>query len=295
MSRYVRFSRAGVLLLLSLFTGIVACKREAAPAPSGEKYGYQLPQGNQPFDAEIAAFYKKYHCYILYKYSPADFRYEIATSLNDTSWQPDPANVAPALSFLMKECLQLYPDSFLLQVLPYRILLPERIDSFVSRAADAVTNNYVSCNGFAASNYMMAFAWANKQLPQQTPAQLKALRGGLHRCLWKRAYNAQQLEMPDSFAMYQPDYINMDEDAYYAAGLVTRITNAHTFNNPYCLGQDFMDFIGAITSTSAAEMERTLLSPQVDVSGLIRVKYDIIRRYYQRKYSIDLQAIGNRP
>ncbi|MBO9730638.1 MAG: hypothetical protein J7623_18490 [Chitinophaga sp.] len=295
MSRYIRFFRTNALWLLVLLTGVVACKREAVPMPSGEKYGYRLPQGNQPFDADITAFYKKYHCYILYKYSPADFRYAIGTSINDTSWQPDPANVAPALSFLMKECLQQYPDSFLQQVLPYRILLPERIDSFVSRNGDGTSNNYVGSNGFAATDYMMAFGWANKQLLQQTPARLKALRGGLHRCLWKRAFNAQELEMPDSFALYQPDYLNMDEEAYHAAGLVTRIHNAYMFNNPYCLGQDFLDFIGVITSTSAEEMEGTLLSPQVDVSGLIRVKYDVIRRYYQRKYNIDLQAIGNRP
>jgi hypothetical protein len=295
--RYFRFD---ILCLLLLLTGIFACKREAAPAPSGDKYGYQLPQGNHPYDDAIVAFYKKYHCYILYKYTPVDFKYAITTSLGDTSWLPDPADVQPALNFLLQECLQLYPDSFLYQVLPYRILLPSRIDSLVRIAEYGmpIISKYVSGVGFATTDYMMAFGWANHQLPQQTPAQLKMLRGWLHQNLWKRAYNAQQLEMPDSFALYSPDYISMpneDNFNFYAVGLVARIHDAYKMNNPYCLGRDFTDFIAAITSKSAAEWESTLLSPAVDVSGLIKVKRGIVLRYYQRKYGIDLQAIGNRP
>lgn len=297
MRIYFRYFRSDILWLLLLLTGIFACKRETAPTPSGEKYGYQLPQGNHPYDDAIVAFYKKYHCYILYKYTPVDFKYAITTSLRDTSWQPDPAEVEPALNLLLKECLQLYPDSFLHQVLPDRILLPARIDSLVSIAefGQPIVFKYVNSVGFATTDYMMAFAWANNKLPQQTPEQLRMLRGWLHQCLWKRAYNARQLEMPDSFALYSPDYINMNEDDFYAAGMVARIHDGRTMNNPYCLGRDFTDFIAAITSKSANEWERTLLSPAVDVSGLINVKRGIILRYYQRKYGIDLQAIGNRP
>lgn len=292
--RYFRFD---ILCLLLLLTGIFACKREAAPDPSGEKYGYQLPQGNHPYDDAIVAFYKKYHCYILYKYTPVDFKYAITTSLGDTSWLPDPADVEPALNFLLQECLQLYPDSFLLQVLPDRILLPARIDSLISIAefGKPVVFKHVNSVGFATTDYMMAFGWANHQLPQQTPAQLKMLRGWLHQNLWKRAYNARQLEMPDSFALYSPDYRNMNEADFYAAGMVARIYDAYKMPNSYSLGRDFTDFIAAITSKSAAELESTVLSPAVDVSGLIRLKRGIILRYYQRKYGIDLQAIGNRP
>lgn len=295
--RYFRFD---ILCLLLVLNGIFSCKREAAPDPSGEKYGYQLPQGNHPYDDAIVAFYKKYHCYILYKYTPVDFKYAITTSLGDTSWQPDPADVEPALNLLLKECLQLYPDSFLYQVLPDRILLPARIDSLISMAefGQPIVFKYVNSTGFATTDYMMAFAWANHQLPQQTPEQLRMLRGWLHQCLWKRAYNAGQLEMPDSFALYSPDYIKMpneDDFNFYSVGLVARIHDAYKMNNSYCLGRDFTDFIAAITSKSAEEWEHTLLSPAIDVSGLIRVKRDIILHYYQRKYGIDLQAIGNRP
>lgn len=285
------------LLPILLLAGIFGCKREAAPTLSGEKYGYQLPQGNHSYDDAIVAFYKKYKCYILYKYTPVDFKYAITTSLLDTSWQPDPADVAPALNFLMTECLQLYPDSFLHRVLPYRILLPARIDSFVQLSVEGggTTKTYTNSTGFATTDYMMAFAWANNKLPQQTPEQLRTLRGWLHQSLWKRAYNARQLEMPDSFALYSPDYVNMNEDDFYAAGMVARIHDAYKMNNGYCLGRDFTDFIAAITSKSAAAWEGTLLSPAVDVSGLISVKRGIVLRYYKRKYGIDLQAIGNRP
>jgi len=198
----------------------------------------------------------------------------------------------------MKECLQLYPDSFLYQVLPDRILLPARIDSLISIAefGQPVTFKYVNSTGFATTDYMMAFAWANNKLPQQTPEQLRMLRGWLHQHLWKRANNAGQLEMPDSFALYSPDYVRMlNEDNFYAAGMVARIYDGYKTNNTYCLGRDFADFIAAITSKSAEEWNSTLLSPAVDVSGLISVKRGIVLRYYQRKYGIDLQAIGNRP
>lgn len=297
MRIHTRYFRSDILWLLLLFAGIVACKREVAPVPSGDKYGYQLPQGNHPFDDAIVAFYKKYHCYILYKYTPVDFKYAITTSLGDTSWQADPADIPPALNFLLKECLQLYPDSFLYKVLPDRILLPARIDSLISVAefGQPITFKFVGSTGFATTDYMMAFAWANNKLPQQTPEQLRMLRGWLHQNLWKRAYNTRQLEMPDSFALYSPDYRYMNETDFYAAGMVARIYDAYKMPNSYSLGRDFTDFIAAITSKSAAELENTVLSPAVDVSGLIRVKRDIVLRYYQRKYGIDLQAIGNRP
>lgn len=56
---------------------------------------------------------------------------------------------------------------------------------------------------------------------------------------------------------------------------------------------DFLCFINAITGQTKAELEATILSPAVDVKGLVRQKYDGLIRYYKTTYGVDLQAIGD--
>jgi len=284
-------------MLLVLLAGLAACSREEAALPSGIKYGYQLPQGNHSYDDTIVKFYKKYETFILYKFSLADFRYVLSRSIIDTAWQPAPEDVGPALNFMIKECMQLYPDPFLMQVLPNRILLAGRLDSIYnvkeeSGAFHQEAKPFITAVG---TDQMLAFGWANPQLLTKTPVALRQIRGELNALLFKRACDKGVLKYPDSLSLYQPYYGNVYPYNNLALGTLLTIPNGFWTDKIYCLKQDLYAFIAAITRYSEAEMEGNLLTGSVDVSGKLRKKRDIIIRFYEREYGVNLQAIGNRP
>ncbi|MNR49214.1 hypothetical protein D3C85_1685630 [compost metagenome] len=56
---------------------------------------------------------------------------------------------------------------------------------------------------------------------------------------------------------------------------------------------DFMDYITAIVTHSASELEASIFLPENDPQGRFKFKYNAIINYYKAKYSLDLQSIGN--
>jgi len=127
--RFRFFSRL-YILVFSLMS-IVSCQKESPLVVSepGTNVFYQLPQGNHPYDDEIVEFYKNYNCFILYKFSEADYNYNWTASVTTTLSveSADTMYISDALKYLHRNLFDIYPKQFLKETMPFSILLASKI------------------------------------------------------------------------------------------------------------------------------------------------------------------------
>lgn len=268
-------------LFLFLLIVLAACGRESAPTPTPPAPLHVLPQGNGPVDDTILAFHRQYRSYVLYRFSQSDYAWNYTSTKTDTAFNAHPAYIDTALQFFKKQLMVYYPEAFLQQTMPFRILLAAYIGSGQARSA----------TGFASTNGMLAIGWADSTILNKTPAEAKAMRSQLHRCYWERAYRTLSVDIPPAFAALAPavGYANL-------YGSYERLTEGVVSTAPALnLAEDFLSYIELITGKTTAELEAGLFQPNIDQKGLIRKKYNAIVDYYRLEQGIDLQAIGQLP
>ncbi|WP_295117398.1 hypothetical protein [uncultured Chitinophaga sp.] len=266
------------LMIISVV--MLSCNKEAALTPSDFGKLYTLPQGNNSYDDSIMACYNKYQTYILYKFTQQDYVYNYIELKTDSAFVANPLYISAALRFLHTELLNVYPESFLQKTMPFKILLAAYLGSGTNR----------NPKGFASTISMLAIGWADSALAQKTPAELKLLRGYMHRYYNERAYRVDLVKVPAEFAALAPAlYGSVNAANKYSLGVL----DPH--GNDLNLASDFLSYIEVITSQSKAQLEAGILRPAVDTKGLIRKKYNIVLNYFQTGFGVDLQAIGERP
>lgn len=269
------------VLLASFLMVFTACRKEKILTPSVDVPGYTLPQGNHSYDDSIVKFYQKYNCYILYRFTHADFAYNYTTMRPDSAFSANPAYIGNALRFFYDQLVTLYPESFLKKTLPFKVLLA----SYIGTASKRDTT------GFASTISALTIGWADSTLVNKTPAEIKKLRGFLHRFYMERAYRVKSVDIPQAFIRLAPyEYNEVQPYNKYAKGVIGNMYGADM-----SVVSDFLDYIEAITSHSKAELEATLLSPAVDTKGLIRRKYEIVVNYFTNNFDTNLQAVGEKP
>lgn len=278
-----------IYMFFFLLSGSIlfGCKKnEEKLTPSDISVPYQLPQGNNAFDATIVDFNKRFGTFFLYKFNAVDFG---ATPVYATSNFgdlytiniADEAYVGKVLAFVQKNWLNHYPDPFLKQYLPYKILLGNDMRSKTSpNTKYSVLPSY---NHMALSNFSSTF-------DAMTAAAKKTFVNTIHVEFFNFMNNRGKLDIPAEFTTVTN---------YTQTGITA--TNFHTFgyvnylvslqdNKPV---RDFLSYIALITSRTKAELDVSILAPTTDTNGLVKRKYDIIINYYKTKYNVDLQAIGN--
>lgn len=269
------------LLLAFILTALMACRKEAVLTSPAEVPGYTLPQGNHSYDDSIVQFYRKYNCYMLYRFTHTDFAYNYTNMREDSAFNANPAYIGNTLRFVYEQLILQYPEAFLQKTLPFKILLASYIGSGPSRDAA----------GFASTISTLTVGWADSTLLNKTPAEIKQLRGQLHRFYMERAYRVKSIDVPMAFLELAPfDYTSSTAANKYSMGII-----GNTTGQPMNVIVDFLDYIEVITSHSKAELEATLFSPAVDTKGLIKRKYEVVTNYFTNNFGTDLQAVGNRP
>ncbi|MCW3467031.1 hypothetical protein [Chitinophaga nivalis] len=271
-----------VYYLLALIILLMACKREAALTPSPATPMYTLPQGNHGYDDTIMTCYKKYGAYILYRFTQDDYSYNYSDRKSDSAFVANPVYISAALQFFKTQLLDVYPESFIQQTIPYKILLASYIGSGATRSA----------KGFASTNSALAIGWADSTLVQklQSPAAVKQVRSWLHRYYIERAYRAKIIQVPEAFAALAPSlYGAISPETQYEKGVLG------TPGSDLNLVVDFLAYVEAITGNSQAQLEAGLFSRKVDKKGLIRQKYNTVINYFNVTYGVNLQAIGDMP
>ncbi len=259
---------------------MVACQKEKKLTATPYESPYKLPQGNTPADDAIMAIHQKYGSYVLYRFTQADYAYGYTTKKPDSAFNANPAYVANALRFFQEQLMAHYPESFLRETMPYKILLASYIGSGTNR----------STSGFASTMSMLAIGWADSTIQLKTPAELKKMRGSLHYYYWERAFRTNNVTLPREFLDLAPVYVYVNVVNRYSLGVVSDIDGPSL-----SAAADYFAYIQLLTSHTTAELEAGLFQPSVDTKGLIRKKYNIVNDYCKRIHGLDLQAIGQFP
>ncbi|GAB3349537.1 hypothetical protein GCM10027566_05880 [Arachidicoccus ginsenosidivorans] len=279
-------------LLVLFMVGLFACHKEEPLVVSkpGTNLLYSLPQGDHPYDNDIVQFYHKYNCFILYKFDSVDYNYNMTGIVRSKlSITPADSNyIAQALTFMHKNLFDVYPESFLQKTMPFSILLSSEI---MIDTSQVFTQRYY----FDAycSQRGISFGLVNDSFPELTTQQLNQARGWLNMVYWQAALANGHLSYPDGFTALsvpnnQYDLVLANQHKY---GVLSSFFS-HYFG-PYDYTADFLSYIIEITSTDSTTFANTWLTPQVDINGLYKKKYELIINYYKTNYGINLQAIGD--
>lgn len=267
------------LLLVNLV--ILSCKKEVVIQPDTLQPEYTLPQGNHDYDARIVNFQHKYGCYILYKFTDKDFRWNISNQIPYVADQGDENYITPALNALDKYLFHYYSEGFLKLALPYKIILSARIRKIDLSSKDTLETPLSSVSSFS----HFAFGHASSRLATLSTDELKQMKADLHMEFWRQAVGTGKVEVPPIFAK-STDYSQVWSgfEKYY--GVLGEVGSGYTVYS------DFAGYIQLILSNTADQLEQTLFLPANDPNGKYRLKYNAIVNYYKSTYSIDLQAIG---
>jgi hypothetical protein len=273
--------------LLGLAIMASACSKEEKLTPSELVVEYQLPQGNHDYDPALVQLHQKYGTFFLYKFSKTDFGatpvYVEGGNFIDTyaADVADEAYVANSLAFIQKNWLAYYPDAFLKQQLPFKVLLAKNVRGLKS----PFTKYNVLWNStqFTISNFSADF-------DAMTIVQKRAFMQNIHEEFWNYMLARTKIEI-------SPEFLTVSN--YAQTGVTAANMYSYGFLTPTIsflsdkMNVDFKAYFKVITSTTKAQLDATILNPTTDVNGLVKKKYDFIINYYKTKYNIDLQAIGN--
>lgn len=268
-------------LVISLLTA--GCQKEDAIQPDELSPEYSLPQGNHTYDAQIVDFYRNYGCYILYKFTENDFRWNITSNIPFTAEQGHEDYIAPALDALDKYLFKFYNVDFLKKALPYKIILSAKIVEFRFDTSTGETHE-VPANSASTFNHF-AFGRAGASLTNMTEAELKQMKVDLNREFWNQAVSFDKIPIPPVF-IAATNYADVQSwnfknyGAFLKPGLVITAYS------------DFIEYINLILSNTPEELEQTLFLPQNDPNGKYKFKYNTIINYYQDTYGINLQSIA---
>lgn len=270
-------SRFIYLLFIILFA--TGCKKEAAIESATEfKPFYTLPQGNHPYDEAIMDFYHTYGCYILYKFSEADFKWNINSySPYYTAEQGDENYITQSLTALNQYLFKFYTTDFLKKALPYKILLSSKITRNNSSIITTI-------NSFSTSSHF-AFGRAGSSLAGMTEAELKTLKGDLNREFWTQAITYDKIALPPLFVS-ATNYSIVTAANRRTHGVFTLVSGQQTLKG------DFLDYINNIVMLTPQQWEQTVFTATNDPAGKFRQKYNAIINYFKEKYGVDLQAIS---
>lgn len=267
------------ILSLLLLTTAISCKKENAIVKSDEDARlYKLPQGDQPYDQQIVDFYNKYHTVILYNYVRSDFDYNFTsfTLPNISAPAAGPIGIQQTLNFLQEQWFSMYPDAFLKKGLPLKILLSSRI----SKIPEQGTNSDLP----AIAGYRNVTFGLTGKLDNLTPGAIDTARGALHDAFWQQAFANNTIELPPTFPSLS---------TYPSTAAAMKQAGTFFSRQGMTMYHDAGDYMKVITSKSRTWLDANLFTPQNDPNGNFKKKYDILVNYYQTKYNVDLQAIGN--
>jgi len=277
---------AACIAFLALVSLLTACQKEAALTASPAKPLYTLPQGNHSYDQSILQFYQNYHSLILYRFDSVAYGYNVTGPLNPQLAMrvADTNAISSALDFLHANWLDLYPEAFLQQTLPYKILLSSQIS--IADLFNGQVDFYRYYPAMGGLNYV-AFGLVNDSLNTLTAQQVDSTRGLLQQAFWQQAVQNKMIGRPAAFDSLT-NYAQVDQTNLRRNGMFFY----HPYGNNGVV--DFLDYIQVITSTDSTTMSNTWLSPAVDIKGRYAAKYKLILNYYIQNYGVNLQAIGNK-
>ncbi len=305
-----------LILMVFITAAFFSCKKEAPLTASPENQGYVVPQGNHDYDATIVSFYQTYGKYLLYEFEDKD-TYWTPTAWKQASlattpegyWNKgyeatpaDPLYVGQLLTLMQQQWFSLYPEKFLKEFLPAKIMLCSVVDS-VYADMSYLFNPFrvVYSKGVAPVpawyNYdNICVNNGNATIESMTDADIKNFRTNINRVFINSMIGRKLFTPTDVFTNI----------ANYASATTTAKAYAQGVLYPYyntTATEDWEKYVLAMVTCSENTLNsattntnstfRGILTTTKDVNGKIKKRYDIVRNYYIDNYGVDLQTIGN--
>ncbi|WAC41045.1 hypothetical protein [Pedobacter sp. SL55] len=208
-----------ILLALLALVGTSSCKKEKEVLqPSDIDVTYNVPQGSNAFDQTIVNYYEKYGSYLLYKFNerdaywtPTGWKKPVVSAAGNWSVGADliaaEESAIPAqLDLLDKSLFILYPQSFLKQFLPVKILLCSKVDSIYT--AYVFNPTYTATKGVkkipAYYNYdNISVNYGDATINQMTNAEKLAFLARVNQVFSKVSTNVRLLSLVRSSLIVQ--------------------------------------------------------------------------------------------
>jgi hypothetical protein len=277
-----------IYILLSVVLLSFGCSKENAILPVQVEPLYHLPQGNHAYDQKILEFYNTYGCYILYKFSEKDFRWNVNADLAVMADQGEESYIEPALTTLDNYLFRFYSTELLKKVMPYKIILASRIRSITRTSPLTLADDYINTT----SSYShLAFGRASSTLGTLTDAQLKVLKAELHREFWKQAFVYNKVSLPPIFAA-STDYAAIVNNTVLTRRAYGVFTGTIVNGVKQTGARDFSEYMYNIALLTPQEWEQTIFTAVNDPAGKYRLKYNAIINYFKEVYGSDLQNIS---
>ena len=278
--------RICIYIIVGIVVSLTACSEDDAIGyvPPLEP-DYVLPTGTA-VDDTIAMYYERYGSYILYKYTDLEFYYESNVDPDWDSYESaDPLYVGDMLSLLKEIWFDFYPTEFHQKYMPYRIFLASRLIEFDEEIFALVGTNAL---------YVGSCSEVLKNLAPEDKLEYKKI---LQRLLWSKW--GLVMDIPEDFVQVS-DYITpLDDDSEQARnrGFLSGFfddgeeyewsSELNYYSQKELEQRDFCSFLIHMTTSTSSELAQDLSYP------LVKKKYDILKEWFNKKYGIDLQKVGD--
>ena len=287
----------------------LSCAKDKALGPNIEvERDYIIPQGQSPADNRIVELFEKYGTYFLYNYTEADFNYTIVSSSSSTSnittygILGNPLYVGDMLDILNEIWLNFYPDEFLAENLPYRILLADTIKQVYSYERP---NDYLYTR---LTTNTIAISGLNENIKNMPANEKRKMKNDLQKNFFMNLLNNNKLSIPKEF--YEISDYSSAADANSssanfarARGFVPSIDNEDTYGtvSEWCTYVNYQTKRLSESDDLNHFIKNMICHAEDDPNSwgnyltypLVKQKHDILQEHFKKEYNIDLQAIGN--
>lgn len=296
------------LMICLLSIGIYSCGEDDL-TPSEPMIFGEFPQGDATYDQEFVEFYNKYGVQVLYKFSEADFRWNITEYIPYYAIEAESNSIEDGWSFLKENCLSIWSDDFLRKFMPYRILLASEVYSLKDtyQYDDEGNKIYqkIPKKAIYGLNHL-TFGAVNDRLSSLSVSEKKELIGEIAFAITGYATSKEKMEIPQKFQTYHDDYINNAGGDYVGDWGYNRGGILEYRDGGMDVYYDFGLFVKYLVMMSKEEFESTFLTDEFDNGTYydanwnsyrgypVKNKYEAVIDYFQNTLEIDLHEIGAR-
>lgn len=275
-----------IFLFLSFFVISYSCYKEDPIKPSVENENFVnieslKNQGTNIYQQRLLDYFDKYKVLTMYQFNPTLFSYEIVGTPPYSYNPAKEANVGALLDAIDELFYTQIGEKAISKYTPLNILLVSGL-----QRSDG---DYVLADCYCGL-FCITFSGADEQIETWDKERKKQYKDNTTYGFTFRMYDRGLIGEPVDFLSVS-DYLNSSVtiNNYKELGFIN--FDPRFGVNPE---KDFQDYLFMALSTTTEELNATggLFDPAVDKKGLIRIKYDLIVKFY-KEHDIDLVKIAN--
>ncbi|WP_099291156.1 putative zinc-binding metallopeptidase [Butyricimonas sp. Marseille-P3923] len=281
--------------IILILAGGCSDKDELTPS-EGLEFSYSLPQGEHDYDAKIMDWFERYGFYALYRFAPEKDLYWNGSFSNKmtndkfSGIHGEMANeiyVGEQLQLLEESFLNFYQDSTLYRCMPMKLLL-------CSTLQKATCGVVADIDVYTEGLDVIAVNHGNENIKEFSADKRNSFKDAINVAFLQRMISTGKIGVWEEFSSIS-EYRATSSESYFARGF---IGGYYSSREP---DTDLASYLEAILtipdeilyaeSTAGDNSYKGILHSSKDTHGLIKIKYNLVVKYYKERYQIDLLKI----